>query len=345
MSTQTRVPEQLLYPMTAQPHQPHDKFVKAIFPLLFPTQIAATQRPVRLKEELFIDIFYKSLTDPNPLNPQQEQLLGMLGRMMKIHPTIIVEHYSQYLKPEYIDSCTLRKQVYWYSENDTRIDRSSDLRLDKSTANKPTPLSPDMPFTWILTAKCGDNLLLRTRAEPDPIFGKHVYRLDPQTGIGIVVLEKLAYSEDTMLLKLLSNNPDTVLRAYRDIDRLYPDLPLANDIIGACNEYCIHIQGLTTTASIDPQEVSTMSILQQEPAYQKRVKELQAEGEARGKAEGKLETAKKLLSARFGKVSPEIEAKLTSMTADDLDDLLIRSLDWSTSNSLFEYLGIPTSPN
>jgi hypothetical protein len=147
-----------------------------------------------------------------------------------------------------------------------------------------------------------------------------------------------------MLLKLLSNNPDTVLRAYRDIDRLYPDLPLANDIIGACHEYCIHIQGLGT-ASIDPQEVNTMSILQQEPAYQKRVKELQAEGEARGKAEGKLETAKKLLSARFGKISPEIEARLTSMTADDLDDLLIRSLDWNTSNSLFEYLGIPTSPN
>ena len=322
--------------MTAQPHQPHDKFVKAIFPLLFPTQIAATQLPVRLKEELFIDIFYKSLTDPNPINPQQEQLLGMLGRMMKIHPTIIVEHYSQYLKPEYIDSCTLRKQVYWYSENDARTERSSDLRLDKNTANQPTPLSPDMPFTWILTAKCGNNLLLRTRAEPDPIFGKHVYRLDPQTGIGIVVLEKLAYSEDTMLLKLLSNNPDTVLRAYRDIQQLYPDLPLANDIIGACNEYCIHIQGLGTE-SIDQQEVNTMSILQQEPAYQKRVKELQAEG--------KLETAKKLLSARFGKISPEIETRLRSMTADDLDDLLITSLDWATSQPLFDYLSIPTSDN
>lgn len=322
--------------MTDKPHHPHDKFVKAIFPLLFPAQIEETQRAVRLKEELFIDIFYKSLTNPNPVNPHQEQLLGMLGRMMKIHPTIIVEHYSRYLKPEHIDSCILRKQVYWYSENDSRTERSGDLRLDKNTANLPTPLSPDMPFTWILTSQCGNNLLRRTRAEPDPLFGKHVYRLDPQTGIGIVVLEKLAYSEDTMLLKLLSNDPNTVLRAYRDIDRLSTDLPLANDIISACNEYCIHIQGLATTASLDSQEVNTMSILQQEPAYQKRVKELQAQG----KAEGKLETAKKLLSAKFGKISPEIEARLTSMTADDLDDLLIRSLDWSTSKSLLEYLGI-----
>jgi hypothetical protein len=326
--------------MTDRPHHPHDKFVKAIFPLLFPAQIEETQRAVRLKEELFIDIFYKSLTNPNPVDPQQEKLLGMLGRMMKIHPTIIVEHYSRYLKPEHIDSCALRKQVYWYGENDSRTDRSSDLRLDKNTANQPTPLSPDMPFTWILTSNCGDNLLLRTRAEPDPTFGKHVYRLDPQTGIGIVVLEKLAYSEDTMLLKLLSNDPNTVLKAYRDIQRLYPDLPLANDIISACNEYCIHIQGLAT-ASLDPQEVNTMSILQQEPAYQKRVKELQAEG----KAEGKRETAKKLLSARFGKVSPEIEARLTSMTADDLDNLLIESLDWTSAQSLFEYLSIPTSDN
>ena len=330
--------------MTDKPHHPHDKFVKAIFPLLFPAQIEETQRAVRLKEELFIDIFYKSLTNNSATNPQQEQLLGMLGRMMKIYPTIIVEHYSRYLKPEHVDSCILRKQVYWYSENDLRTDRSGDLRLDKNTASQPTPLSPDMPFTWILTSNCGDNLLLRTRAEPDPIFGKHVYRLDPQTGIGIVVLEKLPYSEDTLLLKLLSNSPDTVLRAYRDIDRLYPDLPLANDIISACNESCIHIQGLVTE-SLDPQEVNTMSILQQEPAYQKRVKELQAEGEARGKAEGKLETAKKLLSVRFGKVSPEIETRLRSMTADDLDDLLIRSLDWTTSKSLFDYLGIPTSPN
>jgi hypothetical protein len=274
--------------MTDKPHHPHDKFVKAIFPLLFPAQIEETQRAVRLKEELFIDIFYKSLTNPNPVDPQQEKLLGMLGRMMKTHPTIIVEHYSRYLKPEHIDSCALRKQVYWYGENDSRTDRSSDLRLDKNTANQPTPLSPDMPFTWILTSNCGDNLLLRTRAEPDPTFGKHVYRLDPQTGIGIVVLEKLAYSEDTMLLKLLSNDPNTVLRAYRDIQQLYPDIPLANDIISACNEYCIHIQGFTT-ASLDPQEVNTMSILQQEPAYQKRVKELQAKAKlkAKLKANGK----------------------------------------------------------
>jgi hypothetical protein len=209
--------------MTDKPHHPHDKFVKAIFPLLFPSEIEETQRAVRLKEELFIDIFYKSLTNNNPNDPQQEKLLGMLGRMMKIHPTIIVEHYSRYLKSEHIDSCVLRKQVYWYSEN---------------------------------------------------------------------------------------------------------------------NEYCIHIQGLATE-SIDPQEVNTMSILQQEPAYQKRVKELQAEG----KAEGKLETAKKLLSVKFGEVSPEIEARLRSMKADDLDDLLIRSLDWTTSKSLFDYLGISTLPN
>jgi hypothetical protein len=225
--------------MTDKPHHPHDKFVKAIFPLLFPDEIEDTQRGVRLKEELFIDILYKSLTTNNPTNAQQDQLLGMLGRMMKIHPTIVVEHYSHYLKPEHIDSCTLRKQVYWYTENDLRTDSTDDLRLDKSTANQLTPLSPDMPFTWILTSKCGNNLLLRTRAEPDPVFGKHVYRLDPQTGIGIVVLEKLSYSEDTMLLKLLSNEPKTVLRAYRDIQRLYPNLPLANDLISACNEYCI----------------------------------------------------------------------------------------------------------
>jgi hypothetical protein len=67
------------------------------------------------------------------------------------------------------------------------------------------------------------------------------------------------------------------------------------------------------------------------------VNELQAEG----KAEGKLETAKKLLVARFGKISPAIEARLTSMGADDLDDLLIRSLDWTSSESLADYLSIP----
>ena len=93
--------------MTDKPHHPHDKFVKAIFPLLFPAQIEETQRAVRLKEELFIDIFYKSLTNNSPTNPQQEQLLGMLGRMMKIHPTIIVEHYSRYLKPEHVGSLVL----------------------------------------------------------------------------------------------------------------------------------------------------------------------------------------------------------------------------------------------
>jgi hypothetical protein len=81
--------------------------------------------------------------------------LGLLGRLMLIHPTIIIEHYSGYLDLEDIDSCVLRSAIYW-ELNKSQSDSTNKLRVTKDSAINPNPLHPDRPFTWIFAAKCGE---------------------------------------------------------------------------------------------------------------------------------------------------------------------------------------------
>ena len=104
--------------------------------------------------------------------------LGLLGRLVAIHPTIIIEHYSNYLDLEDIDSCILRSAIYW-ELNKSKVSSSRKTRVTKDSVMNPNPLHLDRPFTWIFTAKCGENSLRRWNAIPDPEFGVDV--LTPAT--------------------------------------------------------------------------------------------------------------------------------------------------------------------
>lgn len=220
-------------------NEPHDQFIKQFVPVvlknLFESQTSVS---VQLGEELAIDVLCTAIKRDGQI--EIDESLGLLGRLVAIHPTIIIEHYSGYLELEDIDSCNLRSAIYWELNKNT-VDRSRKTRVTKDSVMSPNPLHLDRPFTWIFTAKCSENSLRRWNAIPAPEFGAHVYRLAaPGLSMGIVDIESLPYNSDTMLLKMLGKAESAKL-AFADIIKLDPNLELRNDIIEVSVKHCIYL--------------------------------------------------------------------------------------------------------
>ncbi|MBW4618273.1 MAG: hypothetical protein KME17_02665 [Cyanosarcina radialis HA8281-LM2] len=329
-----------------KPNEPHDKFIKQFVPVvlknLFESQTSVS---VQLAEELAIDILCTAIRRERPMEPDPN--LGLLGRLVTVHPTIIIEHYSGYLDLEDIDSCISRSAIYW-ELNKGKSDNSRKIRVTKASAINPNPLHLDRPFTWIFTAKCGENSLRRWNATPALEFGAHVYRLAaPGLSMGIVELESLRYNADTMLLKMLGK-AESAKMAFADILKLDPKLELRNDIIEVSIKYCIYLE---QQERLTEEDISFMAYAKEvEEAYQEWVKKRRAEGKLEGIREGKLEGIRegKLEGIREGKlegmlksVKTAIRAKfgsdtLTSQVSDRLHQLNEQQLDEFTSK-IFEW--------
>jgi hypothetical protein len=127
-----------------KPNEPHDQFIKQFVPVvlknLFESQTSVS---VQLSEELAIDVLCIAIDRERQVTIDDS--LGLLGRLVAIHPTIIIEHYSNYLDLEDIDSCILRSAIYW-ELNKSKVDSSRKTRVTKDSVMNPNPLHLDRPF-------------------------------------------------------------------------------------------------------------------------------------------------------------------------------------------------------
>jgi hypothetical protein len=320
-----------------KPNEPHDKFIKQFVPIvlknLFESQTSVS---VQLSEELAIDVLCTAIKRDTqvPIDPE----LGLLGRLVAIHPTIIIEHYSGYLELEDIDSCILRSGIYW-ELNKSKIDSSRKIRVTKNSIVNPHPLHLDRPFTWIFTAKCSKNSLRRWNAIPDPEFGSHVYRLAaPGLSMGIVDLESLPYNSDTMLLKMLGKAASAKI-AFADIIQLDPNLELRNDIIEVSIKHCIYLEEVQL--KLTKEDLSFMTYVKEvEEAYQKWVEKTKAAGRIEGKIEGKIELVSKIVRAKFGVevLTPKVITFLTGLKEQHLDEFTAKIFEWQSPSEMIAWL-------
>ncbi len=314
-------------------NEPHDKFIKQLVPVvlknLFESQTSVS---VQLGEELAIDILCTAIKRDRQVSTDES--LGLLGRLVAIHPTIVIEHYSGYLDLEDIDSCVLRSAIYW-ELNKSKIDNSRKIRVTKDSVMNPYPLHLDRPFTWIFTAKCSENSLRRWNAIPAPEFGSHVYRLAaPGLSMGIVDLEALPHNSDTMLLKILGK-AESAKRAFADIIKLDPNLELRNDIIEVSIKHCIYLE--EAQLELTAEDLSFMAYAKEvEDAYQEWVKKRQAEG----KIEGKIELVNKMARTKFGvdALTLDVRDRLSKLSEPQLDEFTSKIFEWQEVSEMIAWL-------
>jgi hypothetical protein len=92
----------------------HDRFFKFYIQSLYRSK-GSTIKNIQIHndEDLEIDLMFIG-----DLAKQgwKEQDLGLFDQLMQTHPTVIIEHYSNYLEGVDVDDCITRKNLYWKYE-------------------------------------------------------------------------------------------------------------------------------------------------------------------------------------------------------------------------------------
>jgi hypothetical protein len=156
--------------------------------------------------------------------------------------------------------------------------------------------------------------------------------------MGIVDLESLPYSSDTMLLKMLGK-AESAKQAFADIIKLDPNVELRNDIIEVSIKHCIYLEEIQP--ELTEEDLIFMTYLQEvEVAYQKWVKKRQAEGKIEGKIEGMLKLANTMVRSKFGGdvLTLAISDRLSQLNEQQLDEFTAKIFDWQDAGEMTAWL-------
>ena len=114
-------------------------------------------------------------------------------------------------------------------------------------------------------------------AKPLNEYGTGVYELSKFLRMGIVVIDRLENSEDTLWLKMLGDK-DSARRAFREIEQLSPNRREKRDIIKTSLKYCVYLRELPTE-SLTQEEQEFMRTMEQVDAwYEAEINQARVEG-------------------------------------------------------------------
>ena len=297
----------------------HDRFFKFYVQALYKTK-GETRKNIKVMndEELEIDCMFLAQSDK--LGWQQEDL-GLFDRLMKKHPTIIVEHYSSYLNQKNLNVSITRKNLYWEPKEAALIEVARiELQLKKS---EPLPqaaraqIEVQNPFTWVLAVNCGDKLLSLCEAKPLTEYGAGVYELSKFLRMGIVVIDRLSDGEDTLWLKMLGNK-DSARRAFGEIEQLSPNRREKNDIIRTSLKYCVYLRGLPTESLTEEEQEFMRTMEQVDAWFDAEMAEAEQRAGQKAKQENQKDIALRMLQEN---ITLDVIARITQLTIEQLQSL------------------------
>ena len=293
----------------------HDRFFKFYVQALYKTKGETLKNiQVRNDEDLEIDCMFVAQSDKFGW---QKEDLGLFDRLMKKHPTIIVEHYSGYLNQKNINISITRKNLYWEPKEAELIEAARiELQLKKSEQlplDARSEIEVQNPFTWVLAVNCGDKLLKLCEAKPLTEYGTGVYELSKFLRMGIVVIDRLPDSPQTLWLKMLGDK-ESARKAFGEIEQLSPERREKNDIIRTSLKYCVYLRGLPTESLTEEEQEFMRTMEDVDAWYEAEI----AKAEQKAKRENQQEIAANLLRKN---IPLETISEATGLTIDQLQSL------------------------
>jgi Domain of unknown function (DUF4351) len=308
-----------------------DDFSKAYTTALYQTKgTVTTNVKVKSDENLEVDLLFVSNLQNSAWVTED---LGLFDELMKVHPTIFVEHYSGYLKPGHIDRCGTRIDLYISGEQKEAKKRIADF----GEAQK--------PFTWILATACSKKILKDYAAMPDEDLGAGVYRLPPGYRRGIVVIRQLPKTPETLWLRCLGKG-SILTQAFGDIKDLPETKRERNDIVEVCIKHFRYLTEKLSTG-LSEEEADFMKTMQEiDTIYQSEMSRARLEGEVRGRQEGEaigrqeqgVTLAFRLLNRKLGAVSGDLQEKIKALPLERLEALSEDCLDFEQLSDLMNWL-------
>jgi hypothetical protein len=301
----------------------HDRFFKFYVRVLYKSK-GKTLKDIKVRNDEDLEIDCMFMSESSKWGWQQEDL-GLFDRLMKKHPTIIVEHYSGYLNRENLNISITRKNLYWEPKEEELIEAARlQLQLDKA-ARLPKEIRRQIenqnPFTWILAVNCSDKLLNLCEAKPLAEYGEGVYELSPLLRIGIVVIERLTESEDTLWLKMLGAK-DSARWAFGRIGQLPSTRREKHDIISTSLKYCVYLKGLPTEALTQEEQEFMRTMEEVDAWYETELNRVRLEGAIEGAIEGEQRQQQTIaLNLLRENIPMEIVSRTTGLTIEQLQQL------------------------
>ena len=241
---------------------------------------------------------------------------------MTKYPTIIVEHYSGYLNRKNINISLTRKNLYWEPKEAELIEAARiELQLKKSE-QLPQEVREQIerhnPFTWILAVNCGDKLLNLCEVKPLTEYGTGVYELSQFLRMGIVVIDRLPDSPQTLWLKMLGDK-ESARKAFGEIEQLSPERREKNDIIRTSLKYCVYLRGLPTESLTEEEQEFMRTMEDVDAWYEAEINQARVEGKD-------LEKQTIALNLLRKNIPLETIAEATGLTIEQLQILHSRSV-------------------
>jgi hypothetical protein len=304
-----------------------DDFSKAYTTALYQTK-GEVKINVRVKsdEALEIDLLFVGNLKSDAWAKED---LGVFDQMMRVHPTIFVEHYSGYLNADHIVRCVTRMDLYVSGEKKEakkRGDsRSGRLRQRFSNAQR--------PFTWMLATGCSRKILQLFGAAVDPAMGAGIYRVIPGLRMGIVVIRELPDTPETLWLRGLGK--DKILtQAFANITQLPETKRERNDIVEVCIKHFQYLAEKSGTP-LSEQEENFMKTMQEiDTIYRAEMSRAKQEGQQ----EGKVDLILHLLDRLVGAVSIDLQDRVRALSLDHLKNLGEDLMDFSQAANLVDWL-------
>ena len=231
-----------------------------------------------------------------------------------------------YLNQKNINISITRKNLYWEPKEAELIEAARiELQLKKSeqlTPDSREKIELQNPFTWVLAVDCGDKLLKLCDAKPLTEYGAGVYELSKLLRMGIVVIDRLPDSPQTLWLKMLGDK-ESARKAFGEIEQLSPERREKNDIIKTSLKYCVYLRGLPTESLTEEEQEFMRTMEQVDAWYEAEIAEAEQKGQKQGKELQKQEIALNLLRKN---IPLEVIAEATGLTIEQLQILLSRSV-------------------
>jgi hypothetical protein len=298
----------------------HDRFFKFYIQALYKSKGATQQNiQVRNDEDLEIDLMF--ISDQERAK-WEDQDLGLLDRLMKVHPTIIVEHYSSYLEETDLHKSITRKNLYWEPKQKELINiakkEQNSNRLSKEATEQ---VESQNPFTWILAVNCSDKLLTFCDAQIDPKMGVGIYRLAQFLRMGIVIISRLEDNTETMWLKMLGDK-ESAQRAFSAIEQFSSDGKKKNDIMSACIKYCVYLKGIPNKLLTSEEQDFMKTMTQIDEWYEAELNQAKLQGLAQGQLQGEqLQKQSIALNLLRKNIDLATIAEATGLTIEELQAL------------------------
>jgi hypothetical protein len=280
-----------------------DNFSKAYTTALYQTKgTVSINVKVKSDENLEVDLLFVSNLQSQAWATES---LGLFDELMQVHPTIFIEHYSGWLKPEHIGRCLTRRDLYISGER-REYQKRKELFTD---AQK--------PFTWMLTTGCSQEILESHWARADTELGAGVYRIAPALGIGIVVIRELPETPATLWLRGLGK--DKILtKAFANISELPVTKRERNDIVEVCIKHFKYLSEKSSASGLTQEEEDFMKTMQEiDTLYRAEMNRARLEGQLQGEREGELkgqqELVLRLLKRRVGNLSSDLETRVRAL--------------------------------